>query len=311
MKNDTMFSANGIRPWQGLGVILDNPPTSEDAIIMAGLDWEVKAKPVYTSIGGKKVAIDNYIANVRSDTNDVLGIVSGKYNICQNKEAFSFVDSIMGQQEIPVKYESAGSLFNGKKVWMLARMENSMVLGDEVENYLCFSNSHDGKGSIKVFCTSVRVVCNNTLQFAIKSAKRMWSVKHMGTLEARKLEAMETLGLATNYFKAMEQTAEDMYTIKVDWGKFLDELVPVKAEGSDRIKRNNEFVRNTLTDIYNNKDDLGNIRGTAYGAFNAVADFYSNVAPLRNAPTYKERKFDEFISTSSLLEKAQNILMVA
>lgn len=310
MEHDSLFVAEK-KPWHGLGIVLDNPPTSAEAIRVAGLDWKVETQPLFIEKNGKKHIVENSFANVRSDNDDILGIVSGKYTICQNSEAFAFVDNIMSQTETPVRYESAGSLFNGKKVWMLARMENVKILDDEIENYLCFSNSHDGKGSIRCALTNVRVVCNNTLQMSINQAKRMWSVRHMGTIEGKRLEAMQTLGFATNYIKAMEKQANDMYLIKVDWGKFLDKLMPMKNEASDRIKKNNEFVRDTLNSIYNNKSDLGNIRGTAYGAYNAVADFYSNTAPLRNAPTYRERKFNEFLTNSSLLERAQDILMAA
>ena len=113
---ETMFSVRQI-PWHGLGTIVEEAPTSADALHLAGLDWEVVQNPVFTGDGFE---IPNYKANVRNSDNSVLGIVTDRYKIVQNSEAFAFTDSIIDSGE--VLYETAGSLRNGKTIWLLARM---------------------------------------------------------------------------------------------------------------------------------------------------------------------------------------------
>ena len=144
-------------PWHGLGTRVEEAPNSAEAIRLAGLDWEVVPKPLFLDDGRQ---IPGYVANTRTSDNSVLGVVSEKYKIVQNKEAFSFTDNIIGGD---VRYETAGSLKNGKSVWLLAHLPKTSILGDDVIPYLCFNNSHDGQGAIRVFMTPIRVVCNNTL----------------------------------------------------------------------------------------------------------------------------------------------------
>lgn len=307
LENDNLFVV-GERAWHGLGTVLSDKevPTSEDAIRLAHLDWTVNPQNVYLENG---IVIPNTFANVRSDTNGVLGLVTEKYKICQNSEAFDFVDAIM-ENGNGVRYESAGSLFNGKKVWLLARMEDRKIMGDDYESYLCFCNSHDGKGAIQAFTTSIRVVCNNTLQLATDSAPRSWSIRHFSNLDMKKREAMNTLGLATNYLDEMEKKAENMYVLRPNWDAFVEKLVPIEDDMSERVKGNVYYIRDTLNKIYNEKDDLGNIRGTAYGMYNAVADYVSNVNPLRMTSTWNERKMEHhMLGTIPMLDKAEKLLV--
>ena len=172
---ETMFYVRE-KPWHGLGTCVEEAPTSADALRLAGLDWEVKQRNIQVCGGAK---IENFKANVRSSDGAVLGVVSDRYQIVQNAEAFSFTDELIGGD---VRYETAGSLQNGKKIWLLARMPAQKIVGDDVEPYLCFSNTHDGSGSIRVCMTPIRVVCNNTLNLALNSAVRSWSTKHLSLI---------------------------------------------------------------------------------------------------------------------------------
>jgi len=303
-QNDSLFSGSGIRPWHGIGTIVEGTLTSADALHVAGLDWTVKQVPIYA--GTKEV--EGYLGNIRSDTKDCLGIITGKYKICQNSEAFAFVDDIMSQDETPCQYESAGSLNNGKRVWMLAKLPEHTLLGDKYERYLCFSNSHDGKSSIKVMTTNVRVVCNNTLTLATNSASRILSIRHMGSIEGKKREAMETLNFASEYIKAFDEKALEMTKTKFKIDKFLDEMFPVDEDASNCIKKRNESTREDILSIHNSKNDLSNFKNTAWGIYNAVSDWNSNAEPLRKTDTFAENRFINFMDGSSILEKSQLIL---
>ena len=193
---ETMFYVREL-PWHGLGKRLEEAPTSKEAIIQAGLDWEVDQRPIYDAFGKE---IPRYRANTRSTDNSILGIVTDKYQVVQNAEAFEFTDSLIDEG---VTYETAGSLRDGKTIWLLAKMPQQKILDDEFDPYVCFTNTHDGTGSIKAFMTPIRVVCYNTLNLAISQAKRAWSTKHMGDMKSKLEEARETLGFANDYMEKL------------------------------------------------------------------------------------------------------------
>jgi phage/plasmid-like protein (TIGR03299 family) len=202
---ESMFYVREV-PWHGLGVRVEEALTSHEAISAAGLDWQVVQKPIYTSdfvcsIGNihssDKQLIPNYKANVRDSDNQVLGVVSDRYNVVQNEEAFAFTDALIGEG---VRYETAGSLQSGRKVWLLAKLPEKYIIGGErIEPFLVFSNSHDGSGAIKVCMTPIRVVCQNTLNLALDTAKRSWSSKHTVNIKNRLDEVRDTLKLAHGY----------------------------------------------------------------------------------------------------------------
>ena len=126
---ETMFSVRET-PWHGLGRIVMDAPASREALELAGLDWQVESRNIYSGTGAM---IPGYRANVRSTDEAVLGVVSDRYRIVQNEEAFQFTDDLLGEG---VTYETAGSLQGGKKVWMLAKLpEKYIIAGDEVTPY--------------------------------------------------------------------------------------------------------------------------------------------------------------------------------
>lgn len=189
---ETMFSVRET-PWHGLGRIIMDAPASREALELAGLDWQVESRNIYSGTGAM---IPGYRANVRSTDDAVLGVVSDRYRIVQNKEAFQFTDDLLGEG---VTYETAGSLQGGKKVWMLARLPRKyLIAGDQVEPYLVIFNSHDGSSGVKVAMTPIRVVCQNTLNLALNTAKRSWTARHTENVLLRVQDARETLQLDSN-----------------------------------------------------------------------------------------------------------------
>ena len=178
-KTDMMALA-GERAWHGLGRVLPDAFTTAEALQYAQLDGKVLQHTLVTE-GGQKVG--DYVANVRSDTGDVLGIVGQDYHVLQNRDLATFVDDVVGSAD-NVKLETAGSLRGGREVFMLARMESfDAVKGDEVARYGLFSNSHDGSKRFRVLPTSVRVVCANPLGMALNSGRRDGiAIKHCANM---------------------------------------------------------------------------------------------------------------------------------
>lgn len=301
---ETMFYA-GETPWHGLGVPVLEAQSSADALRLSGLDWEVQSKRIQVAGGS---GIDGYKANVRSTDGKVLGIVTDRYKIVQNREAFAFTDMLLGEG---VKYETAGSLSNGQRIWMLARMDTTKICGDDVTPYLVFTNSHDGTGAIKAAMTPIRVVCQNTLTAALRGAKRTWSTKHCGDINGKMEDAKNTLLFANQYMAKLEEQADIMTQIVVPNPMFIEylyKMFPISNDASERQKRNVEYQRNALREIYDNKDDIKKFNGTAWGLMMAACDYAPHFRPLRETSTYRENNFMRIVDGDSLIENTSKFI---
>jgi len=308
MENDFMFSGKGEVPWHGIGAVLDGVPTSDEAIKEARLAWTVEQTQVYAESDWAE-PIPGYLANVRSDTKEVLGIVSERYKVAQNKDVFAFADELIGNRNMKCTYETAGSLFNGRRVFMLVNMPERKIVEDEYKPYLCLSNAHDGTACLQIFLTGIRVVCNNTLSAALNTAKRKISIRHLSIMEQRKDEAVKAMGAASKYFHDLEVFASQLAGKKVNIVKVLDKLFPAFQDMSKRQLKSNKQVKALIQNILNNKGDLQNIKRTAWGAYSAIADYRSNALPKRKTTTYADSKMAMFIDGDPVLNQAQNIIM--
>lgn len=302
---ESMFYVRQV-PWHGLGTMVQEAPTSEDALHIAELDWRVEQTPVFTDEG---IEIPGYKANRRNTDGSILGIVSDRYRIVQNTEAFEFTDAIVGETEDGVvKYETAGSLCGGKRIWLLAKMPTKKVLDDDVEPYMFFSNSHDGTGSIKVGMTPVRIVCANTLAIALNTAKRQWSTKHVGDMQSKLEEAKLCLRMADSYMASLDVEADRLANAKLyreQIEEILDEMFPADDNASERKKNNIVQFKNQFWTAYN-MPDIQKFEDSAWMAVNAMSDVITHSAPRRNTASYNENRwgkimdghivFDQFVS---------------
>ena len=301
---ESMFYAGREKPWHGLGTQVDEAPTSADALRLAGLDWRVERKPIQVC-GGRKV--DNFYANVRSSDGAVLGVVSDRYQVVKNAEAFAFTDALIDGE---VHYETAGSLMGGRKIWLLAKLPDTEIVGDKTEPYLCFSNTHDGSGAIRVCMTPVRVVCNNTLNIALSGAKRSWSVRHTGDIQAKLHEAQMCLDMANKYMDKLGVYAEQMANKRVtddQIAKILDEMFPATEEMSVREKRNAEKARDEFMICYL-RPDIAQFLGTAWGALNAMSDMVGHSAPRRMTSNYQENNWGRIMDGHAMMDKMASLL---
>lgn len=300
---EMMFSVRET-PWHGLGKIIEEAPTSDEAIKIAGLDWNVIQRPVYTSTG----IIPGFKANIRETDEKFLGLVTDRYRIVQNREAFEFTDALLGEG---VRYETAGSLASGKRVWMLAKMETATITDEKVDPYLVFTNSHDGTGAIRVAITPVRVVCQNTLNLAMKRASRHWSAVHTGDMQSKLVEARNTLLNAKEYMTALEEEFGELKLISLPDAKlddYIEMLLPVdEAKDSIRKINNVKDMRAELRYRYFNAPDLQPIEKSAYRFINAVSDFATHTEPKRRTQNFKENLFMKTVDGNALIDKAYAI----
>lgn len=307
---ESMFYTGREVPWHGQGISVENAPTSADAIRLAGLDWKVVQKKIYTEEAQR---IEGYWANVRDKDGKALGVVGERYEIVQNDEAFRFTDSLIGEG---VTYETAGSLRNGRTIWLLAKLPQKYeILGDKVDPFIVFTNTHDGTGAVRVAMTPVRVVCNNTLNFALQTAKRTWSARHTGNMESKLEDAKNTLKFADEYMKAMNETFEDLYKIKLNEFQvrsLVNNIVPIDEYAmKEKQIANQEAIRNDILYRFKEAPDLKERESTGARLIQAVADTASHIEPFRRTANFEENRLKKSIEGNTILSRALDIVMSA
>ncbi|MBQ9927320.1 MAG: DUF932 domain-containing protein [Lachnospiraceae bacterium] len=305
---ETMFSVRE-KPWHGLGKIVMEAPTSAEALHLAGLDWNVVQEPIYTEFNEP---VEGYKANVRDSDRKVLGVVSDRYKVVQNADAFSFTDELIGKG---VRYETAGSLQEGKKVWLLTRLPREYIIaGERISPYLVFSNTHDGSGSVKVAVTPVRVVCNNTLNLALDKASRSFSMIHTGNIQDKIQEARDTLFMAEEYMDCLGAEFEQLRRQKmtdVQVKEYINLLLPMEKEATRLQSKNIIRLREDMMKRYYDAPDLQTVGNNAYRFINAVSDFATHANPLRRTVNYNENLFARTIDGNPLIDKAYQLIKAA
>jgi len=305
---ENMFYVREV-PWHGLGVRVESALCSADALETSGLNWNVIQRPIMTDTGD---VIPGYKANIRDKDNHVLGVVTDRYKVVQNAEAFAFTDALLGEG---VRYETAGSLQDGRKIWLLSKLPDKYIIADEeIEPYLVFSSSHDGSGSIKVAMTPVRVVCQNTLNLALSTAKRIWTTIHVGNLAAKMDEAYNTLQLAGKYMDNLDAEFSRLSSISLNDRKvkeYIEMLLPMDDQPTDIHRKNIDRMREDLTLRYFEAPDLEHVGKNGYRFICAVSDFATHAKPLRMTAKYKESLFAKTMDGNPLIDKAYEMVLAA
>lgn len=270
-------------PWHGLGTPVEGLMTASEALVASGLDWDVEKQEVFVA-GGRN--IEGRFATVRSSDGAPLGIVGNRYQIIQNKDAFAFADNIVDSGE--AKYETAGSLWGGKRVFLSMELNHLdiVVPGDDsdVKMYLMVTNSHDGSGAADAVITPVRSVCQNTVNAAIAAAKSKFRIRHTGNVDAKLLAARDALGISFKYAEEFKKLAERMALKAVTDQQVLDILrtavFPIDDEAvSEEVL--SDHASTLAFENYLTSDTLNAIRGTAWGAYNGIVEFIDYGATYR------------------------------
>lgn len=305
---ETMFYTRET-PWHGLGIRVEEAPGSREALELAGLNWKVFQKPVMTQDGQM---IPGYKANIRDLDRKVLGIVTDRYRVVQNEEAFAFTDQLLGEG---VTYETAGSLQDGRRTWILARLpQHYIISGDEITPYLVFMNSHDGTGAIKAAMTPIRVVCQNTLNLALSTARRSWSTNHVGAMEGMLQDAKDTLLYADRYMKELGKAIDQLSRTRLSDQKvyeYINTLFPLMDGATELQKKNMLRLKEDVRLRYFEAPDLKHIGKNAYRFINAVSDFATHAEPLRKTQNYKENLFGRTIEGNPLIDRAYQMVCAA
>lgn len=294
-------------PWHGLGQKVEKALCSQEALQEAGLDWKVIQRSLLTD---NLMDIPGFKANIRNTDQQLLGIVTDRYSIVQNHEAFAFTDELLGEG---VQFETAGSLQNGRKVWMLARLPNNYIFaGDVLSPYLVFFNSHDGSSGIKVAMTPIRVVCQNTLNLALRNAKRVWTTNHTGDMKSKLDEAKKTLLLAEYYMNRFGTEVDRLNKIKISDSnvlEYIEQLFPMADLPTNTQKKNVHRLRSDIQTRYFEAPDLTQMDKNGYRFINAVSDFATHAKPLRETTSYKENLFIKTTDGHPIIDKAYEMIL--
>ena len=302
--------------WEGISVPVPN--NVAQALEFGHLNWLVEKRPV--TVDGKLVK--GRVANVRTDipqkdTDEyhpgVLEIVGSKYQIVQNFEAYAFVQDVLNTNT--VRLERAGSFNGGKVVFLQASTRGITIGGEPIQPYLTFVNSHDGSGKVKVFITSIRIGCRNTLAVAIGTAPRVWAVQHTKSVTEQLKAAQASMNFIGRYLSAFPMFAERMIETPISDAQFAviaNTLFPIPEKTEKNVKAWETATENhaNFEIIYDETHDLEPLRGTAWGVYNAYSDFVSHKTAKRTTENFLANRFFTNIKGANL-ENAQHVIMAA
>lgn len=360
-KNTYSFYSLKEVAWHGLGQIVAEAKTPEEVIRLANLDYEVALAPMYASfipagynniyqvedgficqklnpfdksvieevkipIKGSKV--NDVFATYRTDNYDILGTVGSRYEPVQNTEAIDFIYNVCKNSQVvkpeDVIIETAGVLGKGERVFVTAKLPDYKMCGDDMEKYILFTTSHDGSGSIQACFTDIRVVCNNTLNAALKNCTNMMRFKHTKNVSSAMERGAALMMQSLHYSQAAQDIFTEADKMKINDTMILDyltDLMCTPKEKEDVMKNSvGSLIRGTdeitstrklnkITEMRNfieNGVGQDTHRGTLLWVYNGVTSY------LNNGVKYKDRldKFDSITQGNSFKvgQNAMNIL---
>ncbi len=314
------------KAWHGLGQIIADYPTSAEALRFAGLDYTIDKRPLFTfdtenhngdpeaDIIIPEIEVPGYFATVRSDTDAVLGVVGKNYEIVQNVDAFSFFDSIVGGKD-GILYETAGALGIGERVFITAKLPDYIRVGrnDCIEKYLFLTTSHDGTGSIQIAFTPVRIVCQNTLNAALRNQMNGIKIRHTASAGDKLKEAYKMLGITNQLSVELEAIYNRWSRVRVSDPE-LKRLIQIAMAPNKETLENlwigkEDALSSNFTNVVSSVFDYamtsptqqeGTTKGTLFGAYNAVTGYFQNVRNFRDS----ESKFKSIMYGTGL-QKSQ------
>tara|TARA_R100000750_G_C2343391_1_gene95178 strand:+ start:1438 stop:2463 length:1026 start_codon:yes stop_codon:yes gene_type:complete len=286
---DTMMYV-GEMPWHKQGIMVNEAPTIKEAIELAGIAWKVEKTPTYYTVPGKHMWQSHrketgYYVTYRTDTNEPLGNVSERYEILQNADAFLPFEPML---DMGFTLETAGAVQKGKRIWVLAKAPEEYTVGDDkIRRYVFMFTSHDGSTGNCFRDTGIRIVCANTLDYALgRKGTFDYFIKHTSSIKQQVLDLREKIATSKgNFSKAIsnmnrfsEYKLEDPELLDV----YLETVIPFLK---NRNKVSNPdlgiFVRNNAKPVYERLIELyhkghGNKGETLWDAYNAVTEYYTH-----------------------------------
>jgi len=300
-KGTHSFASHAEVAWHGLGQVVQQAMTAEEAITLANLDYEVAKTTIHAQIpsevGNIYSPYPDKFSTYRTDNNVPLGIVGGRYEIVQNKDAFSFFDAIIDQGE--AIFETAGVLGQGERIFVTAKLPEDMLVGGEpCSKYIILTNSHDGTSSIIAGFSTVRIVCNNTLQAALSGLTNRVMISHRIGAKEKLQEAYKVMSIASKYMTDVNDIFNQMAKTSISDENLKKYIVNVmKPEYKYMLNKAEEEqistrFANQASAIYDfalshPTQITDAARGTIWGAYNSISGYFNYIQKYKN----DEQKF--------------------
>lgn len=315
------------KAWHGLGQIVSEYPTSADAIRYAGLDYEVVKSPLFANppaqneinaeFSAPRIEVPDYFATIRTDNNTVLGVVGNDYEVVQNKDAFSFFDEIVGGGD-GIQYETAGALGNGESIFITAKLPGYIRVGngdDVTEKYIFLTTTHDGTGSITAAFTPVRIVCQNTLNAALRNMSNVIRLRHTTGVTNRFAEAHKIMGIANSLTDELEGIFNQWAKVRItdpQVKRLIQMALCPNKETMEFIKNADEdsmsaVFKNACNDAFAyamtcETQLMDTTKGTLFGAYNAVTGYFQNVKKFND----EEAKLNSIVLGGTANKRTQS-----
>lgn len=275
-----------IPTWGNIGEDVQKATNIQEALNFAGLDFEVNKHNMFTDGG---IMVPGHMATVREDNGSVLGVVSNNYQICQNSEAFDFVNYI----DEDVQFAKAGMTDTGM-VYVIGKLPTVNILGDDFDPYVIFQNSHNGRYCLRATITPLRIVCQNQFNYAFANSRNTITIKHSKQMDWKIPAARDTLKSINEMMQNLGEEANRMASEKIskaDFERFVTNMFPIKGDILDpkQIEKA-EAIRAEFINAYNAEDNR-NFHNTVWGLVNAYSDFETHKNPGRKTENWEEGRF--------------------
>ena len=301
--------------FDGIGTDVASATTSEEAMSLSGLNFEVeKKKMLYADTilgadGTEKVvakAWPNHFVTVRTDIDKPLGAVTSEYQVLQNAEAFDFLDDIVSGGE--ATFKKAGVFADGAKSFVIMETGQKEILGDVYTPYILMLNSFDGSMSVRAAFTPVRNACNNCVSRIIKGHEKPYIViQHCKTLQERLNLAKKIFKSYNDYMVEFGREAERLSKVRFTRDQFIQLVNNMYPEGKEEsaVKQERRLTKISQLITAYDQPDLANFENSAWRSVQAFADFESHL------PVFRQTSSTQFTNINSVVSGMKTTNRVA
>lgn len=281
VNGEASFASREVAAWHRLGTVFQGDKTTTEMLEAAALnDWNVRLVHLSEVLDFDTYAKDQYLVvrdNPGNNGQGVLAVVGDRYNVVQNEQAFSFADTILDGGG---RWETAGSIKNGTVIFGSLSFDSDVITldpngaADKINKYLMVTTSHDGTSAVVAAKTNVRVVCANTLNFALRGVKQQFKIRHTQSVDGKIAAAREALAISHAYDEVFEAEAMALMAVKADaamFDKIVSTIYPRPEEDVKGAFKKYDTLRDTIDEVYASAT-IDNIRGTAWGVMNALTE---------------------------------------
>lgn len=282
--------------WHKLGTVLDGTQPAREAFHTADADWQTISTPVFDPTGEP---IKGYQAITRGDNGKVLSIQGDTYTIVQNEQLIRIAEAMHEDATM----DAVVVLNEGRKVAFTAKVNGSeadVLPGDTIHQYLVGCTSHDGTIAFQVMFSPIRVVCQNTLSYALGRAAVGASNKKMRIRHTKNANSLidhlpAIIDMQRQQFTAGIEELEAMAKTPCTSAMFRQYCEQVFADqlagftndkrGDKTTARPKKLEDITAWDSVANKFagdgigfDIPGVQGTMWGAYQAITEYFSHDA---------------------------------